>query len=101
MRTYSFNQAVMAASYGEIPAKVMVKIEKKTTVLARKLSRALRKRERLQPSFKTKFLFNVMKMAKKGHPEWNALDHQFWMNSGYFLSGKPWRDTLEPGSERG
>ena len=100
MRTYSFNQAVMAASFGEIPAKVMVKIDKKTTDLASKLSRSLRRKDGLQPSLKTKFLFNIMKMAKKGHPEWNALDHQFWQNSGYFLSSKPWHDTLESGSER-
>jgi multimeric flavodoxin WrbA len=98
-RVYSLNQAVMAASYDEIPLKIMAKIEKKTTMMAKRLSREL-KAQHSKPALKTRFLFNLMKMAKKGHPEWNELDHQFWKDSGYFLSKSPWHDTLESGVKR-
>jgi multimeric flavodoxin WrbA len=100
-RVYSFDQAVMASSYAEIPSKIMVEIEKKTSKMARKLSKSLKNKAQLNPTLKTRFLFNLMKMMKKGHPEWNALDHEFWKKSGYFLSKKPWRDTLESTVERG
>jgi len=98
-RVYSLNQAVMAASYAEIPDRIMVKIEKKTDLMAKRLSKALKARQ-LNPALKTRFLFNLMKMAKKGHPEWNELDHQFWKDSGYFLSKSPWHDTLKSAIKR-
>jgi multimeric flavodoxin WrbA len=99
-RVYSLDQAVMAASYAEITPKIMAKIEQKTSAMAKRLSKALKLQQRLKPSLKTSFLFRLMKMMKKGHPEWNELDHQFWKDSGYFLSKMPWHDTLNSTDER-
>jgi len=89
-RTYSLSHAVMAASFQETTDKTKAKLDKKASKLAKTLSKTLLKKDQMNASIKTRLLFNLMKLGKKGHPEWNQLDYDFWKQSGYFDDVKPW-----------
>ena len=88
-RRFQLKHGVMASSYREIPASIKQQLDKKTAVMAKKISKALVKRQ--QPSWMTRVLFGVMRLSKKGHPEWNAKDHAYWQSQGYFEGNKPWK----------
>ncbi len=89
-RSFSFTHAVMASSYAEISPKILAKIDQKTTKLAKQLSKAILKKQR-QPALITQLLFKIMGLSKKGHPEWNELDHAYWKDQGFLDGKKPWR----------
>lgn len=92
-KTFSFSEAVMASSYADISPERLKKIDEKTTVLARRLSLELMKTKLPAPSLKTQFLFKIMTLGKKGHPEWNALDTAYWKNKGFLDGEKPWKQS--------
>ena len=87
-QTFGFKHAVMAKSYQEIPSDVKIKIEKKTKKLAQNISKAYLYPKK-KPELITRLYFAVMRLGKKGHPEWNEVDHTYWLNNHYFES-KPW-----------
>ncbi len=89
-QSFSFTHAVMASSYGDISPKILKQIDRKTSTVARSLSKALLSQSR-QPKLITRLLFKIMGLSKKGHPEWNELDHAYWKESGFLDGKKPWR----------
>jgi multimeric flavodoxin WrbA len=91
-KRYSLNQAVMAASYQEISPKILQQLDQQTTLLARKLSIQLKRKPR--PEVVTRILFKIMRMAKKGHPQWNRLDYDYWKDLGFLDGVKPWGNQL-------
>ncbi len=89
-KTYGLSQAVMAASYSEIPEKIKLKMESKALKTAKSIAKNFSKIKKMKPGFLTRFLFNIMKLGKSGHPEWNQVDYDFWKKNGYFDGFKPW-----------
>lgn len=87
-QTFGFKQAVMAKSYNEIPSKIMHQINKKSKKLAQSISNSYLYPKK-KPELLTRLYFYVMRLSKKGHPEWNEVDHTYWLNHHYFES-KPW-----------
>ena len=84
---YKYGMAVQAMSFDGVAADKKKKIEKKTAVLARKLSK------NTAPSLgiKTRFMFWMMgMMQKKG---WNSspIETQYWNEKGWFDGKKPWK----------
>ena len=84
---YKHGMAVQAMSFDGVSADKKEKIEKKTAILARKLSKTT------VPSvgIKTRSMFWMMgMMQKKG---WNSspIETQYWKENGWFDGKKPWK----------
>ena len=84
---YKYGMAVQAMSFDGVSADKKEKIEKKTTMLARKLSKTA------TPSvgIKTRFMFWMMgMMQKKG---WNSspIETEYWKEKGWLDGKKPWK----------
>lgn len=84
---YKYGMSVQAMSFDGVAADKKEKIEKKTAILARKLSKTT------APSIgiKTRFMFWMMgMMQKKG---WNSspIETQYWKEKGWFDGKKPWK----------
>jgi multimeric flavodoxin WrbA len=95
-KVFSFKQAVMSKSVQELSPKVIRKIDKQAKMLAKKISKAYLNPES-KPELLTRFYFGIMRMGKKGHPEWNAIDHAYWVKQGYF-NRKPWEMDMSHGT---
>ena len=83
---YKYGMAVQAMSWDGVASDKKEKIEKKTTMLARKLSKST------APSvgIKTRFMFWMMgMMQKKG---WNSspIETQYWKEKGWLDGKKPY-----------
>lgn len=89
-KVFGMSQAVMAASFNEIPEKIKLKMEKKAHQTVKIIHKTYQLKNKIKPSFTTRFLFNIMKLGKSGHPEWNQVDYDFWKKSGYLNGIKPW-----------
>ena len=87
-QTFGFKHAVMSKSYDEIPEKIKDQLDKKVKRMAKSLSKAYLYPKK-KPEFMTQLYFNVMRMGKKGHPEWNETDHKYWQINNLFKV-KPW-----------
>ena len=84
---YKYGMSVQAMSFDGVAADKKEKIEKKTAILARKLSKTT------APSIgiKTRFMFWMMgMMQKKG---WNSspIETQYWKEKGWFDGKNPWK----------
>ena len=84
---YKYGMSVQAMSFDGVAADKKENIEKKTAILARKLSKTT------APSIgiKTRFMFWMMgMMQKKG---WNSspIETQYWKEKGWFDGKKPWK----------
>ena len=95
-KVFSFKQAVMSKSVQELSPKVIRKIDKQAKMLAKRISKAYLNPES-KPELLTRFYFGIMRMGKKGHPEWNAIDHAYWVKQGYF-NRKPWEMDMSHGT---
>ena len=87
LEIYKYGMAVQAMSFDGVSADKKEKIEKKTTMLARKLSKTA------TPSvgIKTRFMFWMMgMMQKKG---WNSspIETEYWKEKGWLDGKKPWK----------
>ena len=89
-KVYGLTKAVMASSFTEIPIKIRVSMENKAQKTPKKINRIYSNINRIKPTFISKFLFNIMKLGKSGHPEWNQLDYDYWKNNNLFGRIKPW-----------
>ena len=85
-KIYKYGLAVQAMSWDGVAPDKKEKIEKKTAMLARKLSKTT------APSvgIKTRFMFGMMgMMQKKG---WNSspIETRYWKEKGWLDGKKPW-----------
>lgn len=85
-RVFPFKFPVSASKWSEVTEKRKVKINKKNAALAKKIARAVRKREESPDPLFRSFLFMIMKdMMKKN--TWNERDRKHWEDRGW-LGGK-------------
>lgn len=84
-KIYRYGVAVRATSFDKINDKIRAKIEKKTTVLAKKITA---RNGKVKPGLKTKIFFYIMKMLQKGG--WNEADSVYWSEKGWNGKSRPW-----------
>lgn len=87
-KVYSYGISVQATSWTQVSEKKKAKIDKKTSSLAKAIS----KREgKLQPTLKTKVFFNAMRRVNK--QPWNPVDGDYWQENGWMGSKRPWKKS--------
>lgn len=84
IKTYGIS--LQAAGWHQVSAKNKEKIQRDMTRLADKL-----KKERMHVPFKTKFIFNIMRMMHKSYEDSSA-EKQYWKELGWLEKGRPWKD---------
>lgn len=85
-KIYKYGLAVQAMNWNQVPEKKKAKIEKDTSVLAKKLNN-----KKPSVGIKTRFMFMMMeKMQKKG---WNSspVETAYWKENGWLDGKKPWK----------
>ena len=85
-KTHKLGIAVMETRWEMVKPKIKSKIDRKTTSLARKISRRVGK---IKPDIKTKAFFGIMSvMQKKG---FNPADVDYWKQKGWTKGKRPWK----------
>lgn len=82
-----YGMAVQAMNWEGVSTDKMKKIDRKTDIIAKKLS----SKKRPSVGIKTRFMFMMMgMMQKKG---WNSspVETQYWKENGWFDGQKPWK----------
>ena len=85
-KVFHYSKNVNASNWEEVPNKIKEKIAKDTSKLAQNLERNLGK---AKPSFKLKFVFNIMRMMQKSN-DWNMVDKSYWQENGWLHGERPW-----------
>lgn len=85
-KTYRYGAAVMETSWERVGEKKKKSVEKKLDSLARKIKAG---QEGVKPSWKTKFMFNVMRQMQKHG--WNEADANYWRGKGWTEKKRPWK----------
>ncbi len=83
---YKYGVGVRAIEYGQINEKILKKIEKKTTYIARKIKA---RQGKVRPGIKTLGLFYIMRMVNK--TGWNEVDSKYWKEKGWTKKKRPWK----------
>lgn len=78
--------AVMETHWENVKPKIKAKINKKTTSLARKISRNT---DKIKPRIKTKIFFKVMSVMQKNG--FNPSDADYWKAKGWTNGKRPWK----------
>lgn len=84
-KIYTFGQAVRAASPSAMSENVRNKIQSKTKLIAQKI---IKNYDKKAVSFKTKFLFYMMRMMHKESD--NKIDKNYWTKKGWLANSRPW-----------
>ncbi len=85
-RTYKLGVAVMETRWEMVKPGIKSKIEKKTTALAKRISK---KAGKAKPGIKTRAFFQIMSiMQKKG---FNPADKEYWIGKGWTKGKRPWK----------
>ncbi|WP_331466360.1 flavodoxin family protein [Blautia producta] len=85
-KTYKYGVGVAAVSWNTVDSKLKSRIDKKTTVLAKKIKMNL---GHVSPGIKTKAFFHLMRfIQKKG---WNDADVNYWNKKGWNGKNRPWK----------
>ena len=85
-KTYKLGVAVMETHWENVKPKIKAKINKKTTSLARKISRNT---DKIKPRIKTKIFFRVMSVMQKNG--FNPSDADYWKAKGWTNGKRPWK----------
>ena len=85
-KTYKLGVSVMETRWEAVKPKIKAKIDKKTTSLARKLSRKVGK---VKPGIKTRAFFGIMSMVQKNG--FNPADVRYWKEKGWTKGKRPWK----------
>lgn len=85
-KIYKVGMPVFAIKYSGISDKTKQKIDKKTTVLAKKIKNRVGK---VKPNIKTKALFYIMRIANIKN--WNEADSLYWKEKGWTEKARPWK----------
>jgi len=78
---------VNAKSYKEVSDEKKIEITKKTSKLAKKITKEL---GNVKTNFISKFLFKLMSMMHKTNT-WNPVDKDHWEKQDWLKKTKPWR----------
>lgn len=79
--------AVQAMNWDSVAAAKKDKIDKRTTAIARKLS----KPEPPRVGIKTRFIFYMMRMMQKKGWGSSEVEKRYWEENGWFASERPWK----------
>lgn len=85
-KTYKLGIAVMETRWEKVKPKIKSRIDKKTTSLAKKISRRVGK---MKPDIKTKVFFKVMSVVQKNG--FNPADVDYWKEKGWTTGKRPWK----------
>lgn len=85
-KNYKYGVAVAETSWERVDEKKKLKIEKKLSALARKISN---QQGCVKPSAKTKLFFTVMRLVQKHG--WNPADMDYWKDKGWTKNKRPWK----------
>ena len=85
-KIYRFGIAVAATSYDGINASKKAKIEKQTSLIAKKI---IKREGKVKPGFKTKAFFFLMHLLQKNG--WNPKDMTYWKEKGWTEKKRPWK----------
>lgn len=81
------NKRVNADSWETVPEKIKASIDKDTSKIATK---AETKVGNTKPSFRLKFMFNIMRMMQKANT-WSKVDRDYWKENGWLDKNRPWK----------
>lgn len=84
---YKYGKAIQAVAYDQIDPKKMLKIKKDMQKLANKIS----KNKQPKVGFKTKLIFNMMKMMQSKHMSSSEVERQYWQDQGWLGKKRPWK----------
>ncbi|MFV0466614.1 MAG: flavodoxin family protein [Lachnospiraceae bacterium] len=85
-KIYRYGIAVRATSYEQLTQKTMTKIDRKTTILAKKIEKNSRN---VRPGIRTKLFFHMMSLVqRKG---FNEADRKYWAQKGWTKQERPWK----------
>lgn len=87
-KTYKLGVAVMETRWEMVKPNIKAKIDKKTTALAKKISRRVGK---IKPNIKTKGFFSIMAMVQKNG--FNPADVNYWKEKGWTNGKRPWKNS--------
>ena len=85
-KTYKFGAAVMETSWDRVSSRKKQKIEKKLDLLAKRITK---KQGHVEPSFKTKIIFSIMRQMQKHG--FNEADMNYWKAKGWTGKKRPWK----------
>jgi hypothetical protein len=85
-KSYRLNYTVAASSWENVSDKKKHKINKDVKALASRINKKVKK---VKVSFKTKFIFSIMRMMQK-YNNWNMVDHNHWKDNNWLEKTKPW-----------
>lgn len=85
-KTYKLGVAVKETRWEAVKPKIKAKIDKKTTSLARKLSRKVGE---IKPGIKTRAFFGIMSIMQKNG--FNPADVEYWKEKGWTKGKRPWK----------
>lgn len=85
-KTYKYGVGVAAVSWDGVSSRTKARIEKKTTILAKKIKA---NEGNIKPTIKTKVFFLVMRMMQKSG--WNEADVNYWREKGWLGKVRPWK----------
>lgn len=87
-RTYSFKIISSAMKWSDVTDKRKTKIEKESKILAARIYKSVKNRDKtINPLFRSVF-FNMMKGMQKKN-DWNPADHNYWEEKGWLSGIKP------------
>lgn len=85
-KTYKFGAAVNETSWERVKDKKKQAYDRKLSALAHKIKK---KQGNVNPSFKTKAFFEVMRIMQKNG--WNEADANYWKEKGWMEKKRPWK----------
>ncbi len=85
-KRYKYGKAVMAVDWEGVSARIKKSIDKKTSVLAKKI---IRREGKVKPGLKTKGLFFMMHLLQRNG--FNPRDVQHWKLQGWTGKVRPWK----------
>lgn len=86
-KTYKLGIAVMETDWEKVKPSIKKRIDKKTTVLARTISK---RADRVKPGVKTRAFFAMMALMQRNG--FNPADKEYWQEKGWTKGRRPWRE---------
>ena len=85
-RIYKYGVRINAHDFNEIPNNRKRVISRKAGRITKKI---LKYNGRAKPNFKTRFMFQILKLNQRKN-DWNAADKEFWQSRGWLDGKKPY-----------
>lgn len=90
-RIFKFGQVVNGVEWNDIPQKIKINANKKLIKLAKKVSKTVKKIDRIPPRPFTVMFYYIMKMMSKSEWRVGTIDNDYWIKNGWLDKKKPWK----------